>query len=268
MARIRNIKPDFWTDEKLVELDPWERLLFIGLWNFADDEGFMPYSPKRIKMQIFPGDSLEVSRGLQSLISTGLVRLYDSSDGQVLHVSNWTKHQKVSNPSKSKYSDMVLSEVGAKPLEHAEVAIQIPEPSTNSTEDSRGLRKEREREREVEREVKTSPIPSDEFVDWYTAYPRHESKGPAKIAYAKARKRASAETLLAGAERYAADPNREAKYTKLPATWLNADGWEDEPLPARNVTPFAPRPDHSSRGMAKGLAMLEAFDAKQNQLEA
>ena len=67
MARIRNIKPDFWTDEKLVELETWERLLFIGLWNFADDEGFMPYSPKRIKMQIFPGDSLEVSRILCTL---------------------------------------------------------------------------------------------------------------------------------------------------------------------------------------------------------
>ena len=53
MARIRTIKPDFWSDEKIVELTPWARLLFIGLWNFSDDDGRMPFSPKKIKMLVF-----------------------------------------------------------------------------------------------------------------------------------------------------------------------------------------------------------------------
>lgn len=30
MARIRTIKPDFWTDEKLVKLSMEARLFFIG----------------------------------------------------------------------------------------------------------------------------------------------------------------------------------------------------------------------------------------------
>jgi hypothetical protein len=235
MARIRNIKPDFWTDEKLVELEPVERLLFIGLWNFSDDEGFLPFSPKRIKMQIFPGDSLEISVALQSLISIGALTLYDYGDGQVLHVTNWAKHQKVSNPTKSKYSDMDLTVVDQKPRKHAAPAPQITEPSPISTELSREVHKEREGERGREGVVKTCPATQDEFIDWYLIYPRHEGKGVAEKAYMKARKKTTAEVLLAGAQRYAEDPNREKQYTKLPATWLNAESWDDEPLPAKKA---------------------------------
>ena len=32
MPRIRTIKPEFWTDEKIIELSLPARLLFIGLW--------------------------------------------------------------------------------------------------------------------------------------------------------------------------------------------------------------------------------------------
>jgi hypothetical protein len=262
MARIRNIKPDFWTDEKLVELDPWERLLFIGLWNFADDEGYMPYSPKRITMQVFPGDSLEVSRGIQSLISAGLLGLYDSVEGRVLHVTNWTKHQKVSNPSKSKYSDMVLTTVGEKPRKHAEPAPESTEPSLNSTEASRGLHKERERGRGMEREVKDScPVGPDEFIDWYLEYPRKEAKAAAERAYAKARKTATHEQLLAGAQRYAADPNREPQYTKLPATWLNSGCWDDGPLPARGQQQ---KPTGSQLRLQAGYELLQQTRTETN----
>ena len=56
MARIRTVKPDIWTDEKFVELSPLARLLFIGLWNFADDEG----------REVGPGQSGEIAiRGPQ-----------------------------------------------------------------------------------------------------------------------------------------------------------------------------------------------------------
>jgi hypothetical protein len=39
MARIRTIKPEFWTDEKIVECSFEARLMFIGMFNFADDKG-------------------------------------------------------------------------------------------------------------------------------------------------------------------------------------------------------------------------------------
>lgn len=39
MARIRTIKPEFWTAEQVMELSRDARLLFIGMWNFCDDAG-------------------------------------------------------------------------------------------------------------------------------------------------------------------------------------------------------------------------------------
>lgn len=104
MARIRTIKPEFWTDEKLVELDYVDRLLFIGLFNFVDDQGFIDYRPKRIKMQVFPGDDVDVVAGLARLRDASLVTPYEADTGVVIHVNNWTKHQRVSNPARERYS--------------------------------------------------------------------------------------------------------------------------------------------------------------------
>lgn len=232
MARIRNIKPDFWTDEKLVELETWERLLFIGLWNFADDEGYMPYSPKRIKMQVFPGDSLEVSRGIQSLISIGAVELFDSEFGQVLHVSKWSKHQKVSNPSQSKYSSIELTPAGEDPRKQAVRAPEITEPSLISTEDSVGLRTEREREGGRKKDLSSTP---DEFDRWYAKYPRKEAKENARKAFTKARRTVTFQTLTESLDRYVASVRgKDRQFIALPASWLNAGRWEDE-IPNQTV---------------------------------
>jgi hypothetical protein len=56
VARIRTIKPDFWTNEKVLSIKPLTRLLFIGMWNFADDYGRLDFSPISIKAKVFPND--------------------------------------------------------------------------------------------------------------------------------------------------------------------------------------------------------------------
>lgn len=102
MARIRSIKPEFWTDEKVVELSAFARLLFIGLWNFADDEGRMVCSPKRIKMQIFPSDSVDCSALLGEIRGESLIELYVVDGQEYLQINGFTKHQKVDKRTPSK----------------------------------------------------------------------------------------------------------------------------------------------------------------------
>lgn len=102
MARIRTIKPEFWTDERVVEMDFWIRLLFIGLWNFADDEGRMVCSERRIKMQIFPADSPNIRGGLNELSRVGLIELYVVDGTEYLQIPTFLKHQRVDHPRKSK----------------------------------------------------------------------------------------------------------------------------------------------------------------------
>lgn len=241
MPRIRTIKPEFWVDEKVVELDPWARLLFIGLWNFADDQGFIEYSPRRIKMQVFPGDTTDVEPLLASLLEAGLLVAYDSPIGKVLHISSWEKHQKVSNPATPRFDTSELQHI---------IPSDDPPPEASRDVQSPLSGKERKGKEEERKGTNTSApnspqlflvdSPDDpkraradpkDFDRFWEIYPRREAKGAAKNAWTRAIKKAPVEQILAGARAYRDDGARkrsEAKYTKLPATWLNAECWTDE----------------------------------------
>lgn len=102
MARIRSIKPEFWTDEKVVAISPLARLLFIGIWNFVDDEGRAPYSPSRFKMQILPADSADISELLGEIRRENMITVYAVDDKEYLQVNGFTKHQKIDKRTASK----------------------------------------------------------------------------------------------------------------------------------------------------------------------
>lgn len=72
------------------------------------------------------------------------------------------------------------------------------------------------------------------FDEFWNAYPRREAKQAAQRAWAKAVKAADPAHIIAGAQRYADDPNRDPAYTRHAATWLNAGCWDDAPLPPRH----------------------------------
>jgi len=69
------------------------------------------------------------------------------------------------------------------------------------------------------------------FKEFWKEYPRKLDRAKAERAFNSALTRASLEDILAGAIKYKNDPNRIDEYTKYPATWLNADAWENGPLP-------------------------------------
>lgn len=93
MARARNIKPAFFKNEVLAELPFEHRLLFIGLWTLADREGRLEDRPKRIKMELFPADRVDVEKGLLLLEQHGFIKRYSVNGFDVLQVIAFTKHQ-------------------------------------------------------------------------------------------------------------------------------------------------------------------------------
>ncbi len=78
-----------------------------------------------------------------------------------------------------------------------------------------------------------------DFEDWWKVYPLKKDKGTARRAFARAAKKASIHVLVAAARAYREDPNREQAFTKYPATWLNAESWENGALPERGGRPGA-----------------------------
>lgn len=105
MARIRSIKPEFWTSEQVMECSPNARLLFIGMWNFCDDAGRHPASPKQIKALVFPADDFtvdDIRRMLDELSTNDLIRLYAVDGKEYFSVTGW-RHQKIDRPQPAKY---------------------------------------------------------------------------------------------------------------------------------------------------------------------
>jgi hypothetical protein len=93
MARSRNIKPGFFTNEDLVELDFATRLLFAGLWTVADKSGRLQDRPKKIKIDVFPADNLDVDAMLQTLHVSGFIVRYEVNGSRYVQIKNWAKHQ-------------------------------------------------------------------------------------------------------------------------------------------------------------------------------
>jgi len=94
VARIRYIKPGFFTNEELGHLKPLARLLFIGLWCLADCEGRVEDRPERIKVELLPFERGNPVNGLlAALADASLIHRYEVEGRPYIQVINFKKHQ-------------------------------------------------------------------------------------------------------------------------------------------------------------------------------
>ncbi len=154
MARIRTIKPEFWTDERVGEVSPNARLLFIGTWNFADDHGGIDRSAKQLKAQVFPYDPIDCEPLVQELLGVGLLVEYEANGKKYLHIKGFAQHQKVEKPGKPRAP---LYEPSANPPRTVgEPSGKIPCGRESKGRESKG--------RESHTEAPPSPGPDPSFT--------------------------------------------------------------------------------------------------------
>lgn len=97
MARIRTIKPEFFTSDDICALSMAARLLYIGAWCEADREGRMEWKPRSLKRRYLPDDNIDIDALCGELINAGLVVLYGDS---LAYIPTFAKHQHI-NPRES-----------------------------------------------------------------------------------------------------------------------------------------------------------------------
>ena len=97
MARIRTIKPEFFTSEDIVSLTPLARVFYIALWCEADREGRLDWKPVTLKMRYLPGDDCEVNELAAELIDTGLIVLYEVDGKRYAEIPTFKTHQVINN---------------------------------------------------------------------------------------------------------------------------------------------------------------------------
>jgi hypothetical protein len=102
MARIRSIKPEFFTSLTIADLTPEQRLTFIGLWTHVDDEGRCVDDARLIKAAIWPLDdrtAADIEGDLGVLSESSLILRYTLNRKRYLAVRGWSEHQKINRPT-------------------------------------------------------------------------------------------------------------------------------------------------------------------------
>lgn len=105
MARIRTMKPSFWSSRTAAQVSRDARLLALGLISFADDQGRFLASPAAVIGYVFPNDDdvtpAKFKRWFEELVKAGFVVPYE--DGGVKYGVVNFKHQRISHPQASTY---------------------------------------------------------------------------------------------------------------------------------------------------------------------
>lgn len=240
MARARNIKPSFFTNEIIGTLDPIVGMTFIGLWCLADKNGRLEDRPLRIKAELFPyREGTDLNGYLTVLEQEGFIERYEVDGARLIQVVNFDKHQSPHHTEKAKgYPPKPAAGKASKgltvkpPLD--DVKTQVPTRSDSLIPDSL---------------IQNPPKPPkggepSGFAEFWSAYPKKIGKGAAEKAFAKAKVNGHLPEVLRALEAQKQTDQWQkdgGQYIPNPATWINQKRWEDEiePPAAQTTNRFA-----------------------------
>jgi hypothetical protein len=142
MARLRTLKPGFFTNDLLADVEPLGRLLFAGLWCHADREGRLADRPRRIKAEVLPYDECDVDALLAELTRLGFLVRYAADGEAYIQIVNFLKHQ---NPHIKEPPSTIPPPLDAGPApapapadvddasdEHRASTVQAPDDNSSS----------------------------------------------------------------------------------------------------------------------------------------
>ncbi|MET8399603.1 hypothetical protein [Streptomyces sp900116325] len=199
MARIRTIKPEFFTSLTIADLSPEQRLTFIGLWTHCDDEGRAVDDARLIKAAVWPLDdraAADIESDLRALTESSLITRYTLNRKPFLAVNGWREHQRINRPTKSRFPAPDQGEQAPTPPPTSG-NDDSPSTHTHLTEDSRPERNREQGTGNREQEVKTpsataprtpDPAPERDDVERLCAHlaDRVESNGSNRPTITKA----------------------------------------------------------------------------------
>jgi len=101
MSRIRSIHPGLWTDEAFMSLSALGRLLYIGIWTEAFDDGVFEWKPLTLKAKLFPVDAVDVPALLGELVDAGVIARLEAHPKKPGVVRNFQRYQRPKKPNSS-----------------------------------------------------------------------------------------------------------------------------------------------------------------------
>lgn len=229
MARIRTIKPEFWTDEAVMLCKPLTRLFFIGMWNQADDYGRLDYALMTLKARIFPNDQLEIDAlkaMVDELCSNDLLLVYSANGKNYIQITGW-HNQKIDKRQVSKIPapfDDVTQQIPPTPAD-----LPRTPPTPAPVKEGNG----EERKEDIPVAGATRDAIDEAFEEFWRAYPKRDGANPkvpaAKLFRAAVRAGAPAAEIVAGARQCAVTDAKDVGTPYIPQAvrWLRDKRWRD-----------------------------------------
>lgn len=225
MSRIRTIKPEFPEDEILGRCSRDARLLFLLLFTLADDHGRFRASGAYLKGRLYPYDedlpAATVGAWLDELKENDRVATWEIGSQLYGALSNWSRHQRVDNAGHTRIPDPPQQTAGQVTVPQSSAGLGDPPLYLGPRTEDLGPRTS----------LVHLKVNDGWFEKFWDMYPRRIGRRHAEKAWAAAaHKRAFPGEILGGLT--AQLPGLMAKpvqYRPHPSTWLNRDGWLDEP---------------------------------------
>lgn len=217
MARIRQLKPEFFLDEDLATQPPLSRILFAGLWTLADREGRLEDRPSRIKVQVLPHDDCNIDQMLSGLHSARFITRYAAKGRKYIQIRTFLRHQHphIKEPQ---------STIPAPGKNGARTVLALGKNSSSTSES--GVRNLDIRNLEKDNAL---------FEQFWKIYPRKANKPAALKAWRKAKLDNQPELVnsidSALREQIVSGVFADLKFAPYPASWINGRRWEDEIVP-------------------------------------
>ncbi len=230
MARIRTIKPEFFTSEDIVSLSPLARLLYVALWCEADREGRMQWKPRTFKMRYLPADEIDINTLCDEIVEAGLVKLY--GDG-LAFIPKFGQHQHL-NPRETPSSLPDPHALTTRDQRVSTRADTVDASSVTHREEGKG----KEGDTRVTR-ASVHGFPPGFEVLW-AEYPRKVGKDAAAKAFAKRKPDAKLlDAMVAAVKAQKSSPawtKEGGQFIPYLSTWLNDGRWMDE-QPTATIDP-------------------------------
>lgn len=187
MARKRMIDPNIWQSEDFSKISTLAKLVFIGLFSLADDEGRGRCNPVYLKSTLFPYEegirSADIDKTLSEISSNMSVIFYSCDGSNYYSLYNWNAWQKIDRPSDSKipeYDEKTMQRLFVECSTNSRRAIS---PNKNKIEKNKNKKEEKEFApptlEEIKKyvEEKKLKIDANQFFNYFTEGNWVDSKG-------------------------------------------------------------------------------------------
>lgn len=147
----------------MLKLSIPSRLFYIGLWNFADDNGVLEADPVALKAKIYPADDLNIQNLINEIVQSNKMFAYEIKGKKYLLIKALKNHQVIDRPRISNLPLPTRNQL--KSIDFIE--ISVGKGKEGKGKEGKGTQKEADSSEDASPIVLTYPTVGKGGIEWH-----------------------------------------------------------------------------------------------------